>query len=124
MLSGKTRKGGDPFSRDLFNCPYLHYSEFRCIWGHGSIDIHAIKKVHRVGSYVVKYLTNEEKNQMDNPILGKTWVRSQDLELPIRLDFKDYTSLSGVSRFLFQGQPYIIPDTDITCIFTLYELPL
>ena len=115
----RQERGAIHFHVIFFNCPYLHYSEFSRIWGHGSIDVHAIKKVHRVGSYVVKYLTNAEKHQLDNPILGKTWVRSQDLELPIRLDFKDYQDLSSL-KCLFQSN-YTIPDTDISVIYTFFE---
>jgi len=116
----RQERGAIHFHVIFFNCPYVHFSDLRRIWSHGSIDVHAIKKVHRVGSYVCKYLTSVEKHQLDNPILGKTWVRSQDLELPVRQDYKDYQDLSS-QRFLFQGEPYNIPDTDITCIFTLFE---
>lgn len=118
----RQERGAIHFHVIFFNCPFLHFSAFSTLWGKGSIDIHNIRKVHRVGSYIVKYLTSEEKYQMNNPIIGKTWSKSQNLLLPVRSDFSEYQDLHIENRFVFQGEPYTIPETDIRVIFTLFEV--
>jgi len=120
----RQERGAIHFHVIFFDCPYLHYSEFAKQWGKGSIDVHCIRNIHRVGSYIVKYLTSEEKHQKNNPILGKTWSKSQNLEMAVRDDYLEYQDLSKNNRYVFQGEPYLIPDTDIKVIFTLFEKSL
>lgn len=116
----RQERGAIHFHVIFFNCPFLHYTSFQKVWGFGTVDIHCIKKIHRVGSYICKYLTSSEKYHLDFPITGKTWCKSQTLLLYTRSDYFDYTSSGFNHRFVFQ-QSFQIKELNIDCIFTLFE---
>jgi len=115
-------RGAIHFHVLFFDCPYLHFSKYAELWGKGSIDVHNIRKVHRVGSYVCKYLTNAEKVHFDNPIIGKTWSKSEDLLIPVKKEYPEYTEMLTSYKMLFQ-KDFNIPETGNSCIFTLYQKP-
>lgn len=118
----RQKRGAIHFHVIFFNCPFLSFKELTRLWEKGSIDIHNIKKVNRVGSYVCKYLTSQEKIHFENPIIGKTWSKSQDLLIPVRREYPEYTDFFTDYKVLFQ-RDFDIPETGNQVIYTLYQKP-
>lgn len=72
-------RGAIHFHIIFFDCPYLHYSEFARIWGKGTIDVHQVRKARNAGAYFCKYLTKFDEQFFNNPVTGRTWGKSKNL---------------------------------------------
>lgn len=63
----------------LFNNEFIPWPVIKDSWKHGGIDIHKIRKVNNLGSYVCKYLTKDTLSEYNS----KSYCTSRGLKRPI-----------------------------------------
>ena len=74
-----TKKGRVHFHVIFFNLPFIKNTTLEMIWGQGFIKINKIDNCDNVGSYVVKYMTKDNEQLIEQ----KSYFTSRNLEKSI-----------------------------------------
>lgn len=80
----------------FFECNYLDYTDLNKVWKQGSTDIHQLRSVKNIGSYVSGYLSKDSSK-----LNGKILLCSQSLKRYTVTCNKKYTGFSDCQRVLF-----------------------
>jgi len=95
-------RGAIHFHVVFFDCPYLHFSKFQELWGLGTIDVHQLNFAKNTGAYICKYFEETDDSFFKNPIIGKTWCKSQSLNNADIQRFFDWQELKPGEKILKQ----------------------
>lgn len=95
-------RGAIHFHVVFFDCPYLHFSKFQELWGLGTIDVHQLNFAKNTGAYICKYFEETDDSFFKNPIIGKTWCKSQSLNNADIQRFFDWQELKPGEEILKQ----------------------
>lgn len=101
----RQKRGAVHFHIVFFDVPFLHHSEFFRLWGKGFVDIHQIKDVRNLGSYVSSYMSKKEQKE---DLSGCTWGHSENLKKPKihiseYVDHRDRTSEDFIFNAFYQS---------------------
>lgn len=90
----RQKRGAIHFHIVFFDVPYINFKIVSDIWGKGFIDIHNVRDIKNLGSYLTKYLNKrEQKENMSGRVWGysksllKPKVKVSDLSGDINRDF-------------------------------------
>ena len=59
----RQKRGAIHFHIIFFEVPYISFQVVSDIWGKGFVDIHCIKDIKNLGSYLVKYMNKREQKE-------------------------------------------------------------
>lgn len=94
----------------LFNLPFVANVQLNKIWTHGFVKINKIDHVTNVGSYVVKYMTKDER---DPRLWGKKmYFTSCNLEKPYEFTKKEEIQL--IEETMLAGQSPVYAKTQLS----------
>jgi len=96
------------FNVIFFECEPIRYQDVNKIWKFGTTDIHQLRSIRNVGSYLASYLT-EESGSLD----GKVLLTSQNLLKYHEVSRSKYTGFTPGYRFMYSfcyQQKYIKKD--------------
>lgn len=92
----------------FFECQPIRYQDVNKLWHYGTTDIHQLRSIKNIGSYLASYLT-EESGQLD----GKVLLTSQNLLKYHEVSRTKYTGFTPGYKFLYSNvyqQKYIKKD--------------
>jgi len=118
VWKAEAQKGGNIHFHLIANI-YIHYTLLNIIWnnclnptglpaafynkwGHNdpnSTDIHSVKKIKHLGSYLIKYMSKKENSRRE--IEGKIWNCSNSLKYTKRLIISGVETANEYSNYLY-----------------------